>query len=51
MLISIDIYITCDFPGGGGSGPLSSLLDPHMTVGSCSRAKFYTLKIYCIMWR
>ena len=22
MLISIETHITCDFPGGGGSGPL-----------------------------
>ena len=25
MLISIETHITCDFPGGGGSGPLSPL--------------------------
>ena len=31
MLISIETYITCDFPGGGGPDPLSlPPLDPHM---------------------
>ena len=25
MLISIETHITCDFPGGGGSKPLSPL--------------------------
>ena len=33
MLISIETHITCDFQGGGGSGPLSRPLDPHMTEG------------------
>ena len=31
MLISIETYITCDFPGGGGGvDPLP--LDPHMRI-------------------
>ena len=30
MLISIETHITCDFPGGGGSGPPTPLLDLHM---------------------
>ena len=32
MLISIETHITCDFPGGGGGGPgpLSPPLDPHL---------------------
>ena len=29
MLISIETHITCDFPGGGGSGPPIPSLDPH----------------------
>ena len=28
MLISLEIYRSCDFPGGGGSGPL----DPRMRI-------------------
>ena len=30
MLISIETHITCDFPGGGGSGSPIPPLDPHM---------------------
>ena len=30
MLISIKTHITCDFPGGGGSGPPIPPLDRHM---------------------
>ena len=30
VLISIGIHITCDFPGGWGSGPRIPPLDPHM---------------------
>ena len=30
MLISIETNITCDFQGGGGSGPPIPPLDPHM---------------------
>ena len=30
--VSIETLITCDFPGGGGSGPPNPHLDPH--VGS-----------------
>ena len=30
MLISIETHITCDFPGGEGSGPLIPPLDRHM---------------------
>ena len=30
MLISIETHITCDFPGGGGSGPPIPPLDPHL---------------------
>ena len=31
MLITIEIHITCDFLGGGGSGPPIPPLDPHLT--------------------
>ena len=30
MLISIETHITCDFPGGGGSGHPIPPLDQHM---------------------
>ena len=30
MLISIETLITCNFPGGGGSGPPIPPLDPHI---------------------
>ena len=29
-LFPIETHITCDFPGGGGPGPLSPPLDPHL---------------------
>ena len=29
-LFSIETHIACDFSRGGGSGPLSSPLDPHL---------------------
>ena len=29
-LFPIDTHITCDFPGGGGSGPPVPLLDPQL---------------------
>ena len=32
MLISKETHITCDFPGGGGSGPPIPNLDPHMPM-------------------
>ena len=32
MLISIETYITCDFPEGGMSGPSIPPLDPHMPL-------------------
>ena len=31
MLISIEIHITCDFPGGGSEPPIPPL-DPHMQL-------------------
>ena len=31
-VVSKETYITCEFPGGGGSGPPNHPLDPH--VGS-----------------
>ena len=29
-LFSIETHITCEFPGGGGSGPPAPPLDPHL---------------------
>ena len=34
-LFPIETHITCDFPGGGGSGPLVPPLDPHLLVYEC----------------
>ena len=31
-LFPIEIKITCDFPGGGGSGHPAPHLDPHLAV-------------------
>ena len=38
MLISIETHITCDFQGGGGSGPPIPPLDRHMRVFKFSEA-------------
>ena len=39
-IFCIETHRTCHFPGGGGSGPLSLPLDPHMqTCGSRSGAE------------
>ena len=40
--VSKETHITCDFPGGGGSGPPNHPLDPH--VGSPD-ATVWSIKI------
>ena len=32
LIFPMETHVTCDFPGGGGSGPPISPLDPHLTV-------------------
>ena len=39
-LFPIETHITCDFPGGGGSGPPVPPLDPHLLVFICRSFHF-----------
>ena len=55
MLISIETYRTCDFPGREGQDPLSTSLDPRMIVffvayqSSCRGSEVWLLWLNCAL--